>query len=102
MAGLIIRVSERGVAVSLERYPTSLNKYEENAPPLLKHDMFFILYIFFAGNLVTIIHRVPYSAVNFTTYEFANKMLTGKMDSDVGRRMVAGGASGLVACTAVR
>lgn len=53
------------------------------------------------GNLVTIIHRLPYSAVNFATYELANQHLRPWVPNDVTRRLVAGGLSGLVACTAV-
>jgi hypothetical protein len=55
------------------------------------------------GNLVTIIHRVPYSAINFYTYEAASRQLAEWLPpgSDVTRRLGAGGTAGLVACTAV-
>ncbi|KAI8464682.1 MAG: mitochondrial substrate carrier family protein B [Monoraphidium minutum] len=54
------------------------------------------------GNLVTIIHRIPYSSINFYTYEATSRRLAAALPpgSDVTRRMVAGGAAGLVACTA--
>jgi hypothetical protein len=48
------------------------------------------------------IHRVPYSAANFTTFEMVKRALDPHVDSDVVRRLAAGGAAGIVACTAVR
>lgn len=55
------------------------------------------------GNLVTIIHRIPYSSINFWTYEAASRRLAAALPpgSDVTRRMGAGATAGLVACTAV-
>ncbi len=54
------------------------------------------------GNLATILHRFPYAAVNFGTFEWAKKRLQEHTSNDVARRLVAGGLAGLVACTAVR
>lgn len=55
------------------------------------------------GNGVTILHRLPYSSINFLTYERTSEWLARRMPSeqDVARRLLAGGAAGLVACTAV-
>ena len=69
------------------------------------------------GNGVTIVHRLPYSAVNFWAYERFTEMWlhrfpsggapgapvrTGFGSSDMLRRLAAGGAAGLCACTLVR
>ncbi|KXZ53246.1 hypothetical protein GPECTOR_7g1140 [Gonium pectorale] len=45
-------------------------------------------------------HRVPYSATNFWTYEATKKALQGRLGNDVARAWAAGATSGLVACTA--
>lgn len=61
------------------------------------------------GNGVTIIHRLPYSAVNFWTYEHVNELWKQHIPSEgplalgnVARRLVAGGVAGVSACTLVR
>ncbi|CAL8463422.1 g2956 [Coccomyxa elongata] len=62
------------------------------------------------GNGVTIVHRLPYSAVNFWAYERATQLWLqhypppagvqqGAGTADMLRRLVAGGAAGLCACT---
>jgi solute carrier family 25 phosphate transporter 23/24/25/41 len=58
------------------------------------------------GNGVTIIHRIPYSATNFWTYEKINEWWKEYIPSqgplafgDVSRRLVAGGTAGMVACS---
>ena len=63
------------------------------------------------GNGVTIVHRIPYSAANFWTYEKVNELWKDQYELDedapinetevqsVSRRLVAGGAAGMVACT---
>ncbi|KAK9839432.1 hypothetical protein WJX81_001730 [Elliptochloris bilobata] len=66
------------------------------------------------GNGVTIVHRLPYSAVNFWAYERFTEMWlhrfpssgapgaplrTGAGSSDMLRRLASGGAAGLCACT---
>ena len=58
------------------------------------------------GNGVTIIHRLPYSATNFWTYETVNELWKQHAPTegpfvfgDVTRRLVAGGTAGLTACT---
>lgn len=64
------------------------------------------------GNGVTIVHRIPYSAANFWTYEKMNELWKDQYDIDddddginetdvqsVSRRLVAGGTAGMVACT---
>ena len=68
------------------------------------------------GNGVTIVHRLPYSAVNFWAYERFTEMWLhrfpaspapgsamrgGARRSDMIRRLAAGGAAGLCACTLV-
>ena len=57
------------------------------------------------GNGVTIIHRLPYSAVNFWTYETVNELWKQYAPSqgplalgDVSRRLFAGGVAGMSAC----
>ena len=58
------------------------------------------------GNGVTIVHRIPYSAANFWTYEKINELWKEYIPSqgplasgDVTRRLVAGGTAGLFACS---
>jgi hypothetical protein len=55
------------------------------------------------GNLVTIVHRLPYSSINFYTYERTQKLLrrTVPDTTDFARAWMAGATAGLVACTAV-
>ncbi len=55
------------------------------------------------GNGATIVHRLPYSAINFVTYEHASAWLARRLpkDMDVLRRLTAGGLAGLLACSAV-
>ncbi|KAG2486501.1 hypothetical protein HYH03_014803 [Edaphochlamys debaryana] len=52
------------------------------------------------GNLVTIMHRIPYSATNFWAYETTKQMLQGRVRSDMARTWTSGAVAGLVACTA--
>jgi solute carrier family 25 phosphate transporter 23/24/25/41 len=61
------------------------------------------------GNGVTIVHRLPYSAVNFWAYERSTELWTlryppsrDKPAQDVIRRLVCGGFAGMLACTVVR
>jgi hypothetical protein len=55
------------------------------------------------GNFATILHRLPYSSINFYTYEHANKFLLQRLPpkTDFARTLAAGGLAGLVACSAV-
>ena len=67
------------------------------------------------GNGVTILHRLPYSAVNFWTYEHVLRSLQqaypstaehklrhkGLLPSDIAARLVAGAAAGASACMLV-
>ena len=60
------------------------------------------------GNAVTIIHRLPYSAVNFYAYERLTELWQQHFPAeepshmiDITRRLLAGGASGLLACSLV-
>ena len=62
------------------------------------------------GNCVTILHRLPYSAVNFWTYERTTELWNcwlpsttgpGQMPMDVLRRLAAGATAGLTACALV-
>ncbi|KAJ0246906.1 Mitochondrial substrate carrier family protein [Hirschfeldia incana] len=63
---------------------------------------------FWKGNLVTIAHRLPYSSVNFYTYEHYKKLLymvTGmenqrSISSNVFVHFVAGGLAGITAASA--
>ncbi|PNY09390.1 mitochondrial substrate carrier family protein b-like [Trifolium pratense] len=64
---------------------------------------------FWKGNLVTIAHRLPYSAVNFYTYECYKNLLhsalgenhRAKASSDVFVHFVSGGLSGMTAASAL-
>lgn len=53
------------------------------------------------GNLITIIHRVPYSAINFSTYEVAKEQYRRYPLSDHARRILSGATAGFVACIVV-
>jgi solute carrier family 25 phosphate transporter 23/24/25/41 len=55
------------------------------------------------GNLVTILHRLPYSSINFWTYEHSNKLLRRHLPpgTDFARTWLSGAVAGLVACSAV-
>ena len=55
------------------------------------------------GNAVTILHRLPYSSINFLTYEQTKQYLSvhAPKQSDFARRLSAGATAGLVACTVV-
>jgi hypothetical protein len=52
------------------------------------------------GNLTTVIHRFPYSAINFTTFEFSKKIILEHMGYHETPffRFVCGALSGAVAC----
>ena len=61
------------------------------------------------GNGVTMLHRLPYSAVNFWAYEQFTQLWHARFPSAahhpqdaVLRRLTAGGAAGMCACTLVR
>lgn len=63
------------------------------------------------GNGVTILHRLPYSAVNFWAYERSNEVWKrifpaparqGTTPADVIRRLMAGATAGMTACALVR
>lgn len=60
------------------------------------------------GNGVTIVHRLPYSAVNFWSYEHCLEWWArrypskGNPSHDVLRRLICGGLAGMLACTVVR
>ena len=58
------------------------------------------------GNLVTILHRIPYSSINFYTYEYTNRLLQRNAvlppGADFARTLASGALAGFVACTAVR
>ena len=66
------------------------------------------------GNGATMLHRLPYSAINFWAYERITELWNrrypavtrgGKSHNyslDVTRRLMAGGAAGMCACTVVR
>lgn len=55
------------------------------------------------GNLVTILHRLPYSSINFYTYERTQKLLQRTLPgtTDFARAWMAGATAGLVSCSAV-
>ncbi|GKU92021.1 hypothetical protein SLEP1_g5805 [Rubroshorea leprosula] len=64
---------------------------------------------FWKGNLVTIVHRLPYSAVNFYAFEHYKKLLHmipgmeshGKsMTADIGIHFISGGLAGITAASA--
>eukprot|EP00884_Botryococcus_braunii_P010651 jgi/Botrbrau1/19588/Bobra.0035s0070.2 len=58
------------------------------------------------GNGVTIVHRLPYSAVNFWSYEHCSEWWARRYppskdnpSHDVVRRLICGGLAGMLACT---
>lgn len=58
---------------------------------------------FWKGNLTSVIHRFPYSAINFTVYDNMRKWLCSSeggygMEETVAVRLVCGATSGAVAC----
>ena len=63
------------------------------------------------GNGATMLHRLPYSAINFWAYERFTELWQRHYphsranphshSRDVTRRLVAGGAAGMCACTVV-
>lgn len=53
------------------------------------------------GNLVTIMHRIPYSSTNFFTYELTKQALKAHVPNDSARAWASGAVSGFIACTAV-
>lgn len=61
------------------------------------------------GNGATIVHRLPYSAINFWAYERLTELWNASLpperghshSMDVARRLTAGGAAGMCACTVV-
>ena len=54
------------------------------------------------GNLTSVLHRFPYTAVNFWVFERLKAHLSGGRDADASplHRLGAGAAAGAVACTA--
>lgn len=53
------------------------------------------------GNLITITHRIPYSAINFATYEVAKEQYRRLHVSDMTRRILSGATAGFMACIVV-
>eukprot|EP00798_Chlamydomonas_sp_ICE-L_P023554 gene23554-9078_t len=45
----------------------------------------------YRGNIATILHRIPYSAANFSTYELAQKQLQDQIPNHATRSLTAGG-----------
>ncbi len=54
------------------------------------------------GNGVTILHRLPYSAINFSAYEHSMALLSrlAPQVPEASKRFTAGAAAAVVACTA--
>ena len=56
---------------------------------------------FWKGNLTSVLHRFPYSAINFATYESAKRVMAGAGYEESGlTRLVCGAYAGGVACAA--
>lgn len=55
---------------------------------------------FWKGNFTSVIHRFPYSAINFASYEFSKNVITKKDDYHESSftRLICGAFSGAVAC----
>ena len=60
------------------------------------------------GNGVTVLHRIPYSAINFWAYERLTELYRQRMPPeksnatiDCARRLAAGGLAGSLACAVV-
>lgn len=79
--------------------PQSQPKLFQALKLVIKHEGVLSLW---KGNGVTILHRLPYSAINFCTYELTSAWLDQHHRStpDFLRRLTAGGVAGLAACTA--
>lgn len=61
------------------------------------------------GNGVTVVHRIPYSAINFWAYERITELWRARLPKeqasqgqDFSRRLLAGGLAGSTACAMVR
>lgn len=56
---------------------------------------------FWKGNLTSILHRFPYSAINFTTYEMTKSFMLERIKKEnPASRFICGALSGAVACIA--
>lgn len=55
---------------------------------------------FWKGNLTSVIHRFPYSGINFATYEHARKIVHDKMkfQESLAMKLLCGAISGTAAC----
>eukprot|EP00878_Enallax_costatus_P022108 GHUV01023443.1.p1 GENE.GHUV01023443.1~~GHUV01023443.1.p1 ORF type:complete len:447 (+),score=96.43 GHUV01023443.1:244-1584(+) len=76
-------------------------------PPRLRHAFLQVVRregpaALWKGNLATILHRLPYSSINFYTYEHTNRFLVKQLppNTDFARSLASGALAGLVACTA--
>lgn len=55
---------------------------------------------FWKGNGAMLLHRLPYSAINFAVFDAADSALRDSVQNDSGRKLLAGGIGGAVGCTA--
>lgn len=57
---------------------------------------------FWKGNLTSVLHRFPYSAINFSSYEICRKFFSSTLDTSESPmlRFVSGAIAGGLACTA--
>lgn len=55
---------------------------------------------FWKGNGAMLLHRLPYSAINFAVFDAADSALRDSIHSDSTRKLLSGGIGGAVGCTA--
>jgi hypothetical protein len=79
-------------------YPTNLSLYDA-ARRIVQTEG---VRAFWKGNLTSVLHRFPYSAINFTAYETSKDLLVKRLrfKESPETRLVCGALSGAVACFA--
>ena len=95
---LLSACSSSSVMNSLHYYPPSLSLYNACQRVLREEGVL----AFWKGNLTSVLHRFPYSAINFTTYESLKDQLCRKMgyEESPQTRLVCGALAGGAACFA--
>lgn len=90
--------SSSSSAAAAHHYPSSLSLYSACRRILREEG----LWSFWKGNLTSVLHRFPYSAINFTTYESLRDVLVRQMgyEESPQTRLVCGAMAGAVACFA--
>jgi len=83
---------------AVTHYPTNLSLYDA-AKRIVQTEG---VRAFWKGNLTSVLHRFPYSAINFTAYETSKDLLVKRLrfKESPETRLVCGAVSGAVACFA--